>query len=475
MLVPPIVQRRIAVPLETDLASLYRRHLEQLGRWFDDAIERAGASGTVLDGAIFHSGRARLYHRDDEEIHFRPTAHYRRWVPPQGGPEHVVYARPGQRPTVVRVLPVDYWFDTSPPAPSHWEDAVELRDVHGFDEVNGALGSTGERIAYVGDSPRAASELGIASEWVEPEALMAPLDWVRAIKTDYEIALTRRACTAAAAGHLAARERFLAGDSECDVHRTYLAAADRLEHEMPYGTIVAFDEKSAILHYQHKRGPEATPAASCLLDAGAACHGYAADITRTWARDDAHPVFRELIREVDATERSLVEMTRPGLPYVEVHLEAHRRCADTLVCLGILRCSPEEAVERRITRAFFPHGVGHLLGLQVHDVGGHQTAPDGGTTPPPDDHVLRNVRTLEPGHLVTVEPGIYFIPMLLDPWRAGEHASSFDWDLIDQLLPLGGVRIEDDVLCTEDGFEDLTRELVEGRLRDADRSHAMAT
>lgn len=448
---------------KTDLATLYRSHLDQVSQWFDDAVERAAAAGLPLDGAVFHSGRVRVYHRDDEEIHFRPAAHYRRWVPPQGGPEHVVYARPGRKPTVVRVLPVDYWFDTTPPPPCHWEDAVELKDVTSFDAVKDALGLAGGRIAYLGDSPEAAAALGIDASLIEPDALLAALDWHRAVKTDYEIALTRIACEAAAEGHLAARERFLAGDSELDVHRRYLEGTNRLEKEMPYGTIVAFDEKSAILHYQHKRG-ETASAKNCLVDAGAAFHGYAADITRTWATDDAHPVFRELIREVDATERHLVEMTRPGLSYVDVHLEAHRRCADTLSRLGVLRCSADDAMERRLTRVFFPHGVGHLLGLQVHDVGGHQTAPEGGTTPPPDEHVLRNTRTFEPGHLVTVEPGIYFIPMLLDPQRDGEHAADFDWDLIDQLIPLGGVRIEDNVVCTDTGFEDLTRSLIEERL-----------
>ncbi|MDA8017604.1 MAG: Xaa-Pro dipeptidase [Thermoanaerobaculia bacterium] len=452
------------MPHRSDLAALYRNHLDQLTQYFDDAVERAGAAGTPLDGAVFHSGRVRLYHRDDEEIPFRPTPHYRRWIPPQGGPEHVVFARPGRKPTVVRVLPVDFWFDTTPPAPSYWEDAVELKDVQSFDEVPDALGLNGERIAYLGDSPEAAAELHIAESLVEPETLIAPLDWHRAVKTPYEITLTRLACEAAAAGHLAAREQFLAGSTEREVHHQYLQAADRLESEMPYGTIIAFNEKTAILHYQHKRGDAAGTGHSCLVDAGGAFHGYAADITRTWAVEDAHPVFREFIRELEATERHLVGMIQPGRSFVDLHLEAHHRCIETLRRLGVLRCSTDEAQDLRLSRLFFPHGLGHHLGLQVHDVGGHQTSPAGGCTPPPDEHVLRNTRTMEPGHLLTIEPGIYFIPLLLDSWRDGAHASAFDWQLIDQLIPLGGVRVEDDVLCTDSGFEDLTHELIEGRL-----------
>ncbi|MEM1182219.1 MAG: M24 family metallopeptidase, partial [Acidobacteriota bacterium] len=114
----------------------------------------------------------------------------------------------------------------------------------------------------------------------------------------------------------------------------------------------------------------------------------------------------------------------------------------------------------RLTRTFMPHGVGHQLGLQVHDVGGHQSAPDGGQTSPPDDHVLRNTREMGPGHLLTAEPGLYFIPMLLDAVRSGEQSGHVNWSLVDTLIPCGGIRIEDDVLCTDDGFEDLTRDLI---------------
>jgi len=143
-----------------------------------------------------------------------------------------------------------------------------------------------------------------------------------------------------------------------------------------------------------------------------------------------------------------------------MHLEGHRQVAKILHAEEIIRCSPGEAVASRRTRTFMPHGVGHQLGLQVHDVGGHQAGPDGGELPPPDDHVLRNTRTLEPGHLVTIEPGLYFIPMLLDELR-GEAGSRLNWDLIDELIPCGGIRIEDDVLCTKDGYEDLTRSLID--------------
>jgi Xaa-Pro dipeptidase len=99
----------------------------------------------------------------------------------------------------------------------------------------------------------------------------------------------------------------------------------------------------------------------------------------------------------------------------------------------------------------------------VHDVGGHQAGPGGGTVPPPEEHpFLRNTRLLEPGHVVTIEPGVYFIPVLLDPLRATPEGSLVNWDLVAELLPCGGVRIEDNVFCTEEGPLDFTRDLIPG-------------
>jgi len=442
-------------------ADLYRRHLERLDRWLADALERAGRAGLALEGVLFHSGRERTYHADDRVIPFWPAAHFRRWCP-LDGPEHLVLAVPGRRPRVVRVRPRDYWYDTSPPPASWWEGAVDLVEAKSFSEGLAAFGEL-PRAAYVGDSPEAAAEAQIPPERIEPPALMAPLDWHRATKTEHEVALIAAAAEEAAAGHLAAKAAFERGASERDIHRAFLAGCGRLERELPFDDIVALDAKSAILHYQNKRGDEAAPGEVLLCDAGSARAGYASDLTRTWTRPDADGVFRCLVAGLDLLQRDLVAMVVPGRPYPEIHFEAHRRVAALLAEAGVIKVGVDEAVERGLARAFMPHGVGHHLGLQVHDVGGHQAGPDGGTAPPPDDHpFLRNTRTLEPGHLVTIEPGFYFIPMLLEPLRAGEHAAAVDWKLIERLERCGGARIEDDVLCTEDGRRDLSRPYLPG-------------
>ena len=441
--------------------ALYRRHLETLDSHLQDALERAGKKGLRLRGVLLHAGRSAAYHRDDREIPFWPSAHFARYVP-LTGPEHCVLALPGRQPLVVRVAPRDYWYEAQAPAASYWQSAVELHELASLADAKRVLGSL-EGIAYLGSSPEAAGELGVPPALCEPEALMIPLDWHRGVKTDHEIALLEVASERAARGHAAARDAFLGGATEREIHFAYLGATGLLERELPYENIVAFDEKSATLHYQNKRGKEAPARHTFLLDAGGTCDGYASDITRTWAKPGADPVYTKLLEGLDAVERDLVAMVTPGRPYLEIHLEAHRRTARLLAECGIVRGSAEEAFDRGVTRTFLPHGIGHHLGLQTHDVGGHLASPDGGSLPPPPEHrFLRNTRTLAPGHVVTIEPGVYFIPMLLEALRATSAASLLDWRLVERLTPFGGARIEDDVLCTKDGARDLTRPLVAG-------------
>jgi Xaa-Pro dipeptidase len=442
-------------------AKLYREHLKQLDTWLKDAMERAAKRGRPVDGVLFHAGELATYHRDDQEIPFRPTPHFARWVP-LAGPSHCVLARPGKKPRVVRVAPKDFWYEHVSPPKSYWQGAVDLVEVASTDELKKALGPL-DRVAYVGSSPRLASSFGISPIQQEPDAILKPLDWYRAIKTPHEIALVTIAAERAAAGHAAARDAFDAGLNEREIHWKYLEATGHLESEMPFGTIVAYDDKTATLHYQNKRTAIPTRKRTFMLDAGATCDGYASDITRTWVKRDAHPVFRALLLGLDAFQRQLVAMVTPGRPYLEIHLAAHRHVAALLSETRVVRATAEETLARGLTRTFLPHGVGHHLGLQVHDVGGHQASPEGGTTPPPAEHrFLRNTRMLEPGHLVTIEPGIYFMPVLLEELHARPEGELVDWKLVDKLTPFGGMRIEDDVLVTAKEPRDLTRGLIAG-------------
>jgi Xaa-Pro dipeptidase len=440
---------------------LYKRHLETLDRYLQDALERSARQGVDAKGVLFHAGRETTYHRDDQPVILHTDPHLRRWAPLEG-PENCVLARPGRKPLVIRVVPKDFWLE-APPVPGHyWQSEVDLEEVDSPERIPDLTGSL-DGIAFIGASREAAGELGIDEAMIEPEPLLKSLDWYRAYKTEHEVALLDEAAKLGAAGHRVAREMFEKGASEREIHWAYLQASGQLERELPFEAIVALESKIAILHYPHKRGQEAAPGRCFMLDAGASFHGYASDITRTWTLDSADETYHALVQSMDALQRDLVASVAPGRPFGELHSECHRRVALLLAETGIVKTSAEDALERGITRSFLPHGLGHHLGLQVHDVGGKMADPDGNEAPPPDEYpTLRTTRTLEAGHLVTIEPGLYFNEVLLDRLEQEQAAEIVDWKLVDRLSPFGGVRIEDDVLCTENGPEDLTRRYVSG-------------
>lgn len=436
-------------------------HIAQVMRATDEALAEARRAGAVFDGVVFHAGTRQYYHADDMAVHFRPTPHFARFTPVAGA-DHFVLARQGERPKLVQVVPRDFWYE-APAAVDHpYPRLLDVVQVESADEARATLGPVGG-CAYIGNDPQVAAGLGIPATAVEPAALVAPLDWGRAAKTAYEVECVREAGRIAALGHAAVRRGVVALRSERELHMDYLHAGGILENECPYNNIIAWDDRAATLHYETKRATRPDPGHVLLIDAGGSHWGYASDVTRTYVRDGVHPVFRALLDGMETMQRELVRMVAPGVPYVRIHEAACRGIANLLCAAGVLKTKPEEAVARGLTRPFFPHGVGHHLGLQVHDVGGKQVTPRGDRVDSPPNHpFLRTTRDLAAGHIVTIEPGLYFIPMLLEPFRTGADARAFDWALVDTLVPCGGIRIEDDVLVTAAGHEDLTRPSIPG-------------
>ena len=168
--------------------------------------------------------------------------------------------------------------------------------------------------------------------------------------------------------------------------------------------------------------------------------------------------FAKLIAAMDALRQRVCGEVKPGVEFMALHALANRQIATLLREAGILRCSADEVVALGITHAFFPHGLGHLLGLQVHDVGGKLVDATGTKREAPTGAPhLRLTRTLQQGFVVTIEPGVYFIPSLLQTLLQ-QHEDKVNRGMIERLLPFGGIRVEDDVEVTEDGHRNLTRE-----------------
>lgn len=282
------------------------------------------------------------------------------------------------------------------------------------------------------------------------------LNECRTVKTGWELHCLAEANRIAVAGHRAAAVAFAAGSAELDIHLAYLAAARHDPDTLPYNSIVGINEHAAVLHYQFRDRVAPRQHRSFLIDAGADVHGYAADITRTYSAGDG--LFADLLKAVDDMQRHLCSRMQVGRSYVELHREAHRGVAEILRVSGLCRMPLDAMLEAGVTGTFLPHGLGHFLGVQVHDIAG-RIAPDGRDLPPPEEFpFLRLTRPLQADNVLTVEPGLYFIPQLLDALRNSPLEGQFDWRAIDTLLPFGGIRIEDNVVVAPETPRNLTRE-----------------
>ncbi len=428
------------------LGDLYDDHLREVAARADRALIAGG-----YDGIIIGSGSQRYLYLDDSTYPFKPNPRYRQWLPDATPDSFVVY-RPGSRPKLVFHQPDDYWF--LPPAipEGYWVGQFDLIVVRSPAELRSHTGAKG-RWAVLSEPGPATEGLGDH----DPPGVTAGLDYARAIKTPYEVECMAQATVAGVRAHRAAEQVFRAGASEYEIHLAYCRAAGAREEELPYNNIIAFGTHAAVLHYQVLDRVRPTDVRSFLIDAGAQHAGYACDITRTYAA--ARGEFEDLIRSLDVAQQKLVDRVRPGVDYRDIHLEAHRLIAGILVSHGIVSGTPQAAVETKLTSVFFPHGIGHLLGLMVHDAAGFMAGPQGGTREKPEGHpYLRLTRNLESGFAVTIEPGIYFIGSLLEQARADGRGRAIDWKRVDALRPYGGIRIEDNVVAQAGGPRNLTRE-----------------
>ncbi|WP_413161980.1 aminopeptidase P family protein [Capilliphycus salinus ALCB114379] len=203
-----------------------------------------------------------------------------------------------------------------------------------------------------------------------------------------------------------------------------------------------------------------------LADVGAeTTTGWAADITRTWpVSGQFSPTQREIYELVLAAHDACIEQMKPGVEYRDIHLLAGLKIAEGLVDLGILNGEPSDLVERDAHALFFPHGIGHLLGLDVHDMEdlGDLAGYEQGRTRSERFGLgyLRLNRPLKAGMLVTIEPGFYQVPAILnDSENRDKYQNVVNWEKLEKFADVRGIRIEDDVLITETGTEVLTEDL----------------
>jgi Xaa-Pro dipeptidase len=434
---------------EASWPSLFAAHLTTVEKRSADALARTG-----YDALLVHAGTPPLIFLDDHHLPFKAHAPFKVWAPLVDAPDSFVYFVPGRKPLLLVHQPVDYWHK-SPELPSgYWAGSFEIVSCPDRAAARAALPRDLSRTAFIGQPFNELMSWGVGT--INPQHLMAQLDYARASKTPYEIACLREANRLGALGHVAAEKAFRAGASEFEIGLAFMGGCGQRERELPYNPIIALNEGAAVLHYQIQQRMRPARVHSMLIDAGAEFGGYASDITRTHSHHDAE--FAGMIRRFDELQLALCAQVKVGLDWRDFHQASYRAISELLREVGLINVTADEAIDTALTSVFYPHGIGHLLGIQVHDVGGTQRDAAGGTIERPHNHpFLRLTRKLEDGCVVTVEPGFYLIDPLLNEAKLKPIGRMIEWARVEQLKPFGGIRIEDDVVARHGASENLTR------------------
>lgn len=309
------------------------------------------------------------------------------------------------------------------------------------------------------DKIRMSNWLGIGIDDLKTrasEALIKAIVSMRAYKSAEEVAEMELALDITREMHLAAMKKARPGLYESDLAGLVEGIALARGGSPAYGTILSVNGQT--LHNPY-HGNRLEKGRIVLGDFGAeTARHYAGDITRAFPVEERFTSRqKDIYNIVLEAETKAIEACRPGIRYLDVHLLAARIIVDGLKAIGLMKGNTDDAVHEGAHALFFPHGLGHMIGLDVHDMeglgeqfvgyGNMQRSPQFGTK------YLRLARELEPGFTFTVEPGIYFIPELYDLWRSqGKFIDFVHYDQLDHYRNFGGIRIEDNVLITGNGY-----------------------
>lgn len=448
-----------ALMTHPEVAALDRRFTADTFRARRDALR------AQLDGLVLIPSNPTVWRNADNPHPFRQSS-------------HLLYLTGITRPGTALLLDADGGEDVLFGPPEDFDDLVwhgphpslddlaaeaGIATVRLYDELKETIADEQRTIHYPppfisGTRIELARLLGQSVDEVSEgasEDLMRALGDQRAVKDEGEIAEIEDAVGVSVQMYLAAMQTTRPGLHEYDVRAAMLHIALRHDMEPSFEPITSV--RGEVLH-NHARQNTLRDGDLLLLDSGVeTAEGYASDITRTIPvsgrfSDEQRAVYEIVLR----AEEDAIDAMRPGVNFRDLHLRAARVIADGLKDLGLMRGDMGDAVEAGAHALFFPHGLGHPIGLDVHDL--HDF---GDTFAYPEDQprsdqfglaFLRFGRDLRAGHVMTIEPGIYFIPALIDRWgEEGRHTEFIDFDAVERYRGFGGIRIEDDVLCTVDG------------------------
>jgi len=291
---------------------------------------------------------------------------------------------------------------------------------------------------------------------VETEALVDALTYCRVLKTDWELDQLRESCRVNDLAYLEVMKSIKPGMYEYEMKAIFNKV--QLENGLmqdAYNGIFASGVNASILHYVVNNS-KIKDGDLFLMDSGFECNGYASDYTRTFPANGKYTDIQQgIYNSVLAGMNNVLNTIKPGVKMEDLHLLAARTMMEGLRDMGIVKGSVDDMMNENIFALFFPHGLGHFLGLDTHDVGGYPKGVD--RIDRPGIKFLRARRELLPGMVITIEPGIYFVPAVLKPAMQDSEKNKFlNIEKVESLLNFGGVRIEDDIIVTEDGIENMT-------------------
>ncbi|MEO7062612.1 MAG: Xaa-Pro dipeptidase, partial [Dokdonella sp.] len=264
--------------LRPDLHQLYPAHLTTVKARTDAALARGG-----FDHLVVAAGRPAVQFLDDRSYPFAVNPHFKHWLPVTKAPGSWLVYTPGKKPNLIYLQPHDYWHVVPEVPAGYWVEQFDITIIRDVKDARAHLPKDAARCAIIAEANAVLD--GFAPN--NPQAVLDDLHYQRGFKTPYELALMRVASKIAARAHHSAEAAFRAGESEFDINIAYMATARQTDNELPYGNIVALNEHGAVLHYTELAHAPPAHSHSFLIDAGASFHGYASDITRTHAADDA--------------------------------------------------------------------------------------------------------------------------------------------------------------------------------------------
>jgi Xaa-Pro dipeptidase len=284
--------------------------------------------------------------------------------------------------------------------------------------------------------------------------LKSAIDNCRVIKSQYELDLLAFASKVSSEAHVAVMKEAKHLSNERQLQSLFLKLCmDGGCIEQGYTGIFASGTAPSTLHYIHNNAP-LEGKLNMLVDAGGELDCYTADITRTWPIDGKFTKeSKEIYEIVLQMQNESLHMIKAEASWDDIHRHAHKVLIDGLLKVGILKGDPKELFDSRVSVAFYPHGLGHYLGMDTHDTGGDPNYADSD----PMFRYLRKRGKLHLGSVITVEPGIYFCKYIIEPYiKNPETGKYIDAKVLDKYWEVGGVRIEDNVVVLEDGHKNLT-------------------